>query len=1223
MSDRYSARWIKNYTNSKLSHAIQVFILDDVDTMGVATLNPAQAKTVNYVIIFTNETKGLWTHNLVIENVNTKDVHSTDISVFFDPAAMGVVSVGAVPAREGEIESLDNNEVGDGINDGTVYCSTSPTQLYVRADGAVAGKYELVRCADPLNTVGLYKIRNNTAETLQIYPLANLPLSVEVMGVESECVTRGDSLTTGTTDTYQRCGVDIVIPANTEVTVRVCGQVGSLIPVPSRSRSALDNGNSVLLKGKLGFIVAGTTATGLDCIPFLAYQELLCNVIVPRIEIPAAQLAAHLGEYRRGYKVIHTFSIRNTCDLPVPITLANLPPWLVLTSESIDTLVTDSFTLPGKSLSNFNVTGFIPQDLGITCTALDINFFLTNCCYNQATELRLKLDIDNKSAISLLLSAMEQDVVAMDESSHHHVITAAEPVLVPSNNVTANVDSLANVKLVLRNNLNRLLKIRLSLHIPRELQQVLLMNIAVSGSNELFQLTSSGPAALADSSNNELIQLRTNDSFHVLPGDSNEIKITFESHADARITREILRYISSVTPEDLSDVGAQLGSVTLGAVELLVLNEQDEVENEVYRLDVCGRLQPGPTIQLQNELEVKNISFIAIDNAATSEGSPVGDARSNPSLRLETEATAVTVYNASSTPVLYTTKPKFYKHLGMRLKFNDDNEGEYDTIMVLAEPSMGSIPPLSTCVIRILLRPGNTPNIGDHEVITCKQDHSDSSSNGLMTIMDMSVDIYDDEFDFTHPPQLIQVLLASKIALPIIISKPLTNTNRSKIHLGGAHSHDNLLGNYDDNDGSSVHSANMSEKALSASASADVSRKPSAAQLGPEVREKPKIRLRGVTPVVDTQDCVFEINLGQQILGQESIEWLITLENCSAIDQVRFKILHMVNNSASWLIFGQNRGSIDVANSFSLTLYFYRAVLGSFFTYFVIENVDNKADYQLVRVSIEVIEENANIDVDRDNSYREMDPVSSGLPPLPQSIGGGALPMLKTVDMLIASKLNILERNLMILCRSFSELWTDLLEVQYLHADYTSHQYLVDQESMSTPAAPLQKQLLLATEVLLDNSDLVVTDAVLFINKVAIKARLELSTSMGGAVLTSTQRTCHRIASRLADLFLLYQGIMDQLIIHKLSRQLVNVGNNNIQVECLAQVLFVLMFRSYVFDMVLQDAEEFPLLVKPFLHLFFRYYTITGQLLTHSCTHLLTYSLSQQAISCLTITPKR
>ena len=44
--------------------------------------------------------------------------------------------------------------------------------------------------------------------------------------------------------------------------------------------------------------------------------------------------------------------------------------------------------------------------------------------------------------------------------------------------------------------------------------------------------------------------------------------------------------------------------------------------------------------------------------------------------------------------------------------------------------------------------------------------------------------------------------------------------------------------------------------------------------------------------------------------------------------------------------------------------------------------------------------------------------------------------------------------------------------------------------------------------------------------------------------------------------------------------------------------------------MVLQDAEEFPLLVKPFLHLFFKYYTITGELLTYSLTYSLTHLLT-------------
>ncbi len=1195
--------------------------------MGISTLNPLQTKVVNYVIIFSNETKGLWTQDIVFENINTKDVHTAEISVFFDTTDVDVVTSTDVTLPSREIESSSESyesDLNDGNYAGKIYCSTSSTQLYVKADlsSALGVKYDLVSCADNKNTIDLFNIYNNTSEAIRLSPVANMPITIE--SITTEHINGSDSLAIGTNDLYQRCGEDVVIGPNSHVTVRVCGNIGSQISVPMRSRSALDSGSNVVLKGKIGFILNGANCTNtsvtdsLDCIPFIAYRELLCNIIIPKIEIPTAQLQANLGEFRRGYKVKYTFTIRNTCELPIPITVFNLPPWLLLTHEqsSLDTfiaIIDDSFLLPVRSICTFSIVGVIPTDLDATCAAMDINFLINNCCYNQATEIKLKLNIDSKSAISLLLSAMEQDAIAMDEMNHHYSISASEPVMIPStivatasrsNITTTNVDSLANVKLVLRNNLNRLLKIQLALNIPQELRSILFMNIAVSASNELFQLSN-----IASKSDQE-----TNDFFNILPGDSNEIKITFESHSGARITRDILSYISTITKINTSDVGALLGSIVLGTIDLLVLNEQGEIENEVYQLDVCGNLQPGPTIQLlTDEVDETHLNFIAIDNAPTSEAvgtNVVNEALNNPSLRLETEMTTVTLYNSSSAPVLYTTKPKFYKHLGMRLKFNDDEEGEYDTIMIIAEPNVGSIPPLSTLGMKIRLRPGHSPNIGDHEIIICKQDRNiDINSNGLMTVMDMTVDIYDDEFDYTHPPKPIQVLLASKIALPIIISKPLSNTNRSKVHLGGANSHDNLLGNYDDNDESSVHSNNISEKTPSASASADVSRKPSSSQLGLEPKEKPKIRLRGVTPVVDTQDFVFEINLGQQIIGQESIEWSITLENCSAIEQVRFKVLHMANPNASWLIFGQTRGSIDVANSFSLTLYFYRAVLGSFFTYFVIENVDNKADYQLVRVSMEVIEENINIDIERDTNYRDIDLNIASSSVLPQSIGGSftagvTLPLLKTVDMLIVSKLNILERNVMILCRSFSDLWSDVLEIQYLHADYSSHHYIIDQDNFNVPTAPLQKQLSLATEVLLSNSDLVATDSVLFINKIAVKARLATSTYAGGVVLTAVQRSCHRIASRLADLFLLYQGIIDQIIIHKLSRQLVNVGNNNIQVECLAQVLFVLMFRSYLFDVVLQETDkteigalettDFPLLMKPFIQLFFKYFTITG-----------------------------
>ena len=1202
--------------------------------MGISTLNPLQTKVVNYVIIFSNETKGLWTQDIVFENIDTKDIHTAEISVFLDTTDVDVVTSTGVasPAQEIEYssESLES-DLNDGNYAGKVYCSTSSTQLYVRADtySAAGVKYDLVSCADNKNTIDLFDIYNNTAEAIQLSPLANIPITIE--SVATERIDRSESSAIVANDMYQRCGEDIAIGPNSHVTVRVCGNIGSQISVPMRSRSSLDSGCNVVLKGKIGFILNGaggtnslvTSTDSLDCLPFIAYRELLCNVVIPKIEIPTAQLQANLGEFRRGYRVKYTFTIRNTCELPIPITVFNLPSWLLLTNEqsSLDTVVAivdDSFILPVRSLCTFSIVGVIPKDLDTTCSAVDVNFLINNCCYNQATEIKLKLNIDSKSAISLLLSAMEQDAITMDEMNNHYSISASEPVMIPStivatatrrNITTTNVDSLANVKLVLRNNLNRLLKIQLALNIPHELRAILSMNIAVSASNELFQLSNSA---------NKREQETTNNFFNILPGDSNEIKITCESHAGARITRDILSYISAVTNINASDVGVLLGPIVLGTIDLLVLNEQDEIESEVYQLDVCGNLQPGPTIQLlTEELDETHLNFIAIDNSPAGEAlgvNLVNEALNNPSLRLETEVTTITLYNSSSSPVLYTTKPKFYKHLGMRLKFNDDDEGEYDTIMIIAEPNIGSIPPLSTFDMKICLRPGNSPNIGDREIITCKQDRNiDTNNDGLMTVMDMTVDIYDDEFDYTHPPMPIKVLLASKIALPIIISKPLSNTDQSKIYLGGANSQENLLGNYDDSDESSVRSNNMSEKApSSSSAIVDVSRKPSSSQLGLEPKEKPKIRLRGVTPVVDTQDFVFEINLGQQIIGQESIEWSITLENCSAIEQVRFKVLHMANPNASWLIFGQTRGSIELANSFSLTLYFYRAVLGSFFTYFVIENVDNKADYQLVRVSVEVIEENVNVDIEeRDNNYREIDLGIPSSSVLPQSIGGSftvgvALPLLKTVDMLIVSKLNLLERNVMILCRSFSDLWSDLLEIQYLHEDYSRHHYIIDQDNLNIPTAPLPKQLSLATEVLLGNSDLVATDFVLFINKIAVKARLATSASAEGVVLTAVQRSCHRIASRLADLFLLYQGIIDQIIIHKLSRQLVNVGNNNIQVECLAQVLFVLMFRSHLFDTVLQETDkadafegaDFPLLMKPFIHLFFKYFTISGKFLS-------------------------
>jgi hypothetical protein len=101
------------------------------------------------------------------------------------------------------------------------------------------------------------------------------------------------------------------------------------------------------------------------------------------------------------------------------------------------------------------------------------------------------------------------------------------------------------------------------------------------------------------------------------------------------------------------------------------------------------------------------------------------------------------------------------------------------------------------------------------------------------------------------------------------------------------------------------------------------------------------------------QGSCYLIDLKQQPQRKESIEWLVSVENCGpSSGAVPYTVFA---SNQSWLTVGQSRGSAAVGSSSDIMLYLSRANIGMYSGYVVVRNGLDAYNNQVIRVSMEVV----------------------------------------------------------------------------------------------------------------------------------------------------------------------------------------------------------------------------------------------------------------------------
>lgn len=354
------------------------------------------------------------------------------------------------------------------------------------------------------------------------------------------------------------------------------------------------------------------------------------------------------------------------------------------------------------------------------------------------------------------------------------------------------------------------------------------------------------------------------------------------------------------------------------------------------------------------------------------------------------------IMNPSSTENLnYFIKAKSYRHAGMKLVINnlDDqydatHANYYDTIFPLSEPSRSSIPPSSALRVTLKLVPGkvsvaikssstlNTdiPDINMRNKRLMPQQESShmttiinntvsltslttnqSTPVGPYTIICMPLEVWDAN-NLNHPPRLIFVYLTCEVALPILVTQPVSETNRNKQHLDRPLiDGEKIVYSESDTVPSSIASRSEDDFATG------IFKKQLTDNINSEAVEMKNligslyIRLRGVTPHSNIKGR-YLIDLGQQILKREALEWMLTLENCSDSTSIPYRIRPIFQEElGSWLSLGQTGGVIEAGDSRSVMFYFRRNAIGMYMTYIAIENLFEKSNVHIISILMEVV----------------------------------------------------------------------------------------------------------------------------------------------------------------------------------------------------------------------------------------------------------------------------
>eukprot|EP01034_Spumella_vulgaris_P022230 gene22230-28344_t len=436
-----------------------------------------------------------------------------------------------------------------------------------------------------------------------------------------------------------------------------------------------------------------------------------------------------------------------------------------------------------------------------------------------------------------------------------------------------------------------------------------------------------------------------------------------------------------------------------------------EAPQDLVSVDIVGFLSAGPTVAVNRLVKqpigglgasTNDLGDLLVFRVIEDAPQMVGSAARR--FRLGGDEQYFYINNPSPTAALnFSIKSGSYRHPGMQLFLPDgpgsanrpsdspqsssqqeqEQEGYYDTVTVQATPSRGSIPPGSSLLIAARMLPGvsggsvraastmtSISDIPDKLIRALARGEKKSpsaaaeSSGGAndsegadkvdtVVLACMPLQISDEDWP-QHPARRVFTYLVSDSitstteSIPTALNgakRPAVSSNQNSDSWSSGEKEvsicdSNLLLSVED----------PAKPKLTSSDTLVLKDQPST-----PLPSFPQIRLRGVTPLVSkvADGSCYLIDLKQQSQRKESIEWLVSVENCGpAASAVPYSVFA---SDQSWLTVGQSKGSAAVGSTSDIMVYLSRAVVGSFCAYVVVRNGMDASNSQVICVCMEVV----------------------------------------------------------------------------------------------------------------------------------------------------------------------------------------------------------------------------------------------------------------------------
>lgn len=375
----------------------------------------------------------------------------------------------------------------------------------------------------------------------------------------------------------------------------------------------------------------------------------------------------------------------------------------------------------------------------------------------------------------------------------------------------------------------------------------------------------------------------------ILPDELADLCFSLQGVTDAIVTDAITQLACSYHDSlSLSTDPYRIGPIVFGITQLdfEYIDKQNDTSLPIdsQLLDLVGYVVAQPIISF-------SVDSVAFESEYT---------QSSHSYQLSTYTQTFTLFNASCNDIPYRIDSLACRRPGLQLLFNipsstspnsnstDAISCRYDTVDVSISPSSGVLEKHSSIEVQLVVIPGHTSGM-DY----CYK-YDSSKDQSILAVIPLTVT---NSFHLHHPPSVIEVKLHStnEDILKHTKTKPVSEIKRYK------------------------------------QSPTDESSPPS-----PSVSLQSNIRLRGLA--FSTASGRYEINMGQHSQKNESIEWLLRIENGSKHESCTYSIsTESPTEDQKWITLGHSYAMIP-CNTFSVVMmYFNRSCIGMYHTVVCIE----------------------------------------------------------------------------------------------------------------------------------------------------------------------------------------------------------------------------------------------------------------------------------------------